>query len=127
DIEILDPPPIKKETVDGGNGGAVPIGKADMTTAIIRVNFIDGDLRDTMLLEVPSSTRVCDLHLHPDLKGFIKNDKSEWRCEGDILKSMTISSLSGITAKRPIELMCKEQKEEVEDKKRGEKGAQKMG
>ncbi|GMT30498.1 hypothetical protein PFISCL1PPCAC_21795, partial [Pristionchus fissidentatus] len=66
------------------------------------------------------ATRVCDLHLHPDLKGFIKNDKSEWRCEGDFLRSVPISSLFSTTKKRPIELMCKIQREEEgEEEMRG--------
>ncbi|GMT30495.1 hypothetical protein PFISCL1PPCAC_21792, partial [Pristionchus fissidentatus] len=120
DIEILDYPPIKKELVDGGNGGMVPIGNVRSDKVLIRVNIVDGDLREQILFEVPSSTRVCDLHLHPDLKGFIKNDKSEWRCEGDFLRSIPISSLFSNTKKRPIELMCKIQREEeIEDKMRG--------
>ncbi|GMT30478.1 hypothetical protein PFISCL1PPCAC_21775, partial [Pristionchus fissidentatus] len=69
--------------------------------------------------EGKSSTRVCDLHLHPDLKEYIKNNRSEWRCDGDKLQRVTISSVSRITDKRPIELTCRMKNDKGEEEKEG--------
>ncbi|GMT20107.1 hypothetical protein PFISCL1PPCAC_11404, partial [Pristionchus fissidentatus] len=73
----------------------------------IRVIIFDEvDKRRKILIGASSETRVCDLPNHPDLKEFIGGKRCEWNCEGDVLKSVTISILSGITASRPIQLMC---------------------
>ncbi|GMT30494.1 hypothetical protein PFISCL1PPCAC_21791, partial [Pristionchus fissidentatus] len=121
DIEILDSPPIKKELVDGGNGGMVPIRNARSDMVLIRVSIVNGNMRETILIEVPSTTRVCSLGLHPDLKIYIKDNKNEWRYNGDVLGSLPISALSSLTKKRPIDLICTVQKEEG-DKMRGGEG-----
>ncbi|GMT30491.1 hypothetical protein PFISCL1PPCAC_21788 [Pristionchus fissidentatus] len=112
DIEVLDPPPIKKEVNEGSNGGMGRSEKLGGETSMIRVNVINEEQSKKISIEASRATRVCDLHLRPDFKRYIKNDQNEWICDGHVLGSVTISRLSGITAKRPIELMCKTLKEE---------------
>ncbi|GMT30471.1 hypothetical protein PFISCL1PPCAC_21768, partial [Pristionchus fissidentatus] len=70
-----------------------------------------------LIIAISSSTRVCDLHLHPDLCEYIKNDQNEWNCDGDTLKRVTISNVSRITDKRPIELTCIMEKDKEEEQK----------
>ncbi|GMT20659.1 hypothetical protein PFISCL1PPCAC_11956, partial [Pristionchus fissidentatus] len=73
----------------------------------IRVFIFDGEVqRKKVLVEATSDTRICDLPLHPDLIGSIENALCEWSCDGDELKRVTVATLCGITAKRPIELVC---------------------
>ncbi|GMT20104.1 hypothetical protein PFISCL1PPCAC_11401 [Pristionchus fissidentatus] len=75
----------------------------------IRVFIYDGEVeRRRDLIETSSLTRVCDLPNHPDLKKHIGNDRCEWTSyvERDNLNTITISGVSGITEKRPIQLKC---------------------
>ncbi|GMT30472.1 hypothetical protein PFISCL1PPCAC_21769, partial [Pristionchus fissidentatus] len=86
---------------------------------LARVFIFEGaQQKKKVIVEVPSSTRVCDLHLHPDLCEYIQNDKNEWSCEGDALKRVTIGNVSRITHKRPIELVCRLKKDEGEEEKK---------
>ncbi|GMT09601.1 hypothetical protein PFISCL1PPCAC_898, partial [Pristionchus fissidentatus] len=73
----------------------------------VRVAIFDGKVqRKTILIGVSSDTEVCHLPNHPDLIKHIGNGSCEWSCDGDALESVTISLLSGIKTKKPIELMC---------------------
>ncbi|GMT20663.1 hypothetical protein PFISCL1PPCAC_11961, partial [Pristionchus fissidentatus] len=73
----------------------------------LRVFIVDGVVkRKKILIETTSDTLIYDLPKHPDLEGSIGNDRCEWSCDGTELKRVTVATLCGITAKRPIELVC---------------------
>ncbi|GMT20658.1 hypothetical protein PFISCL1PPCAC_11955, partial [Pristionchus fissidentatus] len=93
----LSKPTTFREEERKGNDDSTPI----------RVTIYDSAVSTKkVLIAPPSETRVCDLSHHEDLVEYIEDRLCEWSCDGDVLKSITIATLSTIATMRPLELVC---------------------
>ncbi|GMT20099.1 hypothetical protein PFISCL1PPCAC_11396, partial [Pristionchus fissidentatus] len=73
----------------------------------LRVVIFDEKVKKkSVVIEANGDSRVCDLTSHSDLTETIGRRVCDWSCEGDDLKSISISGLTSFTSKRPIELKC---------------------